>query len=425
MVNQIWNGQWVRENLGITVDCDPEKEDGFQYFVGLALRHNPKRAHLLVSRFLGKHVPADPRGVYTLGLGLGENVRGILKGEQPLVLGYAETATGLGHAVADELDADYLHSTRRAVPGVVPVSGFQEEHSHASSHLLLPTDPMLLASARPLVLVDDELTTGLTVVNTIRALHASNPRALYVVASVLDARVGDRDALITATAHELHTSIFVTSILLAPTHLPDDVIARAEQAMAAYPSAHPSARPVLGEPRAEVVQMPDSWPVGVRDGGRHGFGHEDRRRATIAARGVAARLADRVRGDRVLVLGSEELMYAPTIIAVSLAAWARDGQSVEFSSTTRSPVFPLDDPGYAIRTALTFPAHDDAADGTRYAYNVAPASDVEPFTDIVLVIDDVGDTPALRAAGGLLDQLSRVCERVFLVVLPSYRPGTA
>ncbi|HEY4422354.1 MAG TPA: phosphoribosyltransferase domain-containing protein, partial [Pseudonocardia sp.] len=29
--------------------------------LGLALRRNPRRAQLLVSRVLGKHVPADPR----------------------------------------------------------------------------------------------------------------------------------------------------------------------------------------------------------------------------------------------------------------------------------------------------------------------------------------------------------------------------
>ncbi len=46
---------------------------------------------------------------------------------------------------------------------------------------------------------------------------------------------------------------------------------------------------------------------------------------------------------------------------------------MRFSTTTRSPVLAVDDPGYAIRTRLAFPAHDDPADGPgeRYAYNVA------------------------------------------------------
>ncbi|WP_244203894.1 TRSP domain-containing protein, partial [Streptomyces tricolor] len=49
----------------------------------------------------------------------------------------------------------------------------------------------------------------------------------------------------------------------------------------------------------------------------------------------------------------------------------RGGEAeVRFSTTTRSPVLAVDDPGYAIRTRLVFPAHDDPADGPgeRYAY---------------------------------------------------------
>ena len=71
--------------------------------------------------------------------------------------------------VADGLGlAPYLHSTRRPVAGVAPAGGFEEAHSHATSHLLLPEDPALLAGDGPLVLVDDEFSTGNTVLNTIR-----------------------------------------------------------------------------------------------------------------------------------------------------------------------------------------------------------------------------------------------------------------
>ncbi|WP_256966393.1 phosphoribosyltransferase domain-containing protein, partial [Streptomyces griseiscabiei] len=128
--------------------------------LGLALRRNPKRAHLLVSNVLGKHVPQSPAVVHGHGFALGRRVRELL-GEAgartAVVLGYAETATGLGHAVADGVgEAPYLHSTRRPVEGVHQAGGFEESHSHATSHLLLPEDPTLLAGRGPLVLVDDE-----------------------------------------------------------------------------------------------------------------------------------------------------------------------------------------------------------------------------------------------------------------------------
>ena len=48
--------------------------------VGMALRRNPRRAHLLVSTVLGKHLPADPRLVYGAGRLLGALVADRLAG---------------------------------------------------------------------------------------------------------------------------------------------------------------------------------------------------------------------------------------------------------------------------------------------------------------------------------------------------------
>ncbi|MBZ4324152.1 phosphoribosyltransferase domain-containing protein, partial [Streptomyces huiliensis] len=155
----MWSGQWVTDRLGVRLEGDAELSG----LLGLALRRNPKRAHLLVSRVLGKHVPQRPSVVHGVGLDLGRRVRALLgeaEAAGAVVLGYAETATGLGHSVADGLGlAPYLHSTRRPVAGVAPAGGFEEEHSHATSHLLLPEDPRFFAGDGPLVLVDDELST--------------------------------------------------------------------------------------------------------------------------------------------------------------------------------------------------------------------------------------------------------------------------
>uniref|UniRef100_UPI0023B97C32 cysteine protease StiP domain-containing protein n=1 Tax=Streptomyces sp. 5-6(2022) TaxID=2936510 RepID=UPI0023B97C32 len=129
---------------------------------------------------------------------------------------------------------------------------------------------------------------------------------------------------------------------------------------------------------------------------------------------------------RVLVLGFEELMYAPLRIAEALDE-ALDGVEVRYSTTTRSPVLAVDDPGYAIRTRLTFPAHDEPADGPgpRYAYNVAPGADpARRFDAILAVVDSTADTPALHAPDGLLAGLSAHTDRLVLAVVPSYRPQT-
>ncbi|MDN3061120.1 phosphoribosyltransferase [Streptomyces sp. SRF1] len=648
--------------------------------LGLALRRNPKRAHLLVSNVLGKHVPQRPATVYDAGVRLGRRVRELLGDEaaaRAVVLGYAETATGLGHSVADGLAlAPYLHSTRRPVPGVATVGGFEEEHSHATSHLLLPEDPGLLGSEGPLVLVDDEFSTGRTILNTIAALHRRFPRDHYVVVALVDMRSPEDRAHLDAFAADLGARVDLVAAAAGSVHLPEDVLERGARLVAAHEAAAagaggadagdvgggdaaeadgggttgPTAASAGASPVASagvsaassagacaassegvpsvasagassvasagasaassagvspassagastvppaasaaaagaassagavsgagsaVARVDLGWPEGLPDGGRHGFTPAHRARLEAALPAMAARVADalakapdhpappagatpQLRGDapagatgghepcpaaladgtpavpggltvpdgtaapaeadappataatataatataaretaaretaaretaarqtagaragetggraagpaavpsrpaapgqsddpgtpagqgggahaaspvrplpscpyrRVLVLGFEELMYAPLRIAQALDE-VLDGVEVRYSTTTRSPVLAVDDPGYAIRTRLTFPAHDEPADGPgpRYAYNVAPGADPgRRFDAVVAVVDSVADTPALHAPDGLLAALGAQTDRLLLAVVPSYRP---
>lgn len=423
-VEHVWSGQWVADRLGVTL-----RGEGLSGLLGLALRRNPKRAHLLVSNVLGKHVPQRPGVVYDAGYGLGVRVRELLGEEEAaraVVLGYAETATGLGHAVADGLGvAPYLHSTRRPVAGVEAVGGFEEEHSHATSHLLLPEDAGLLAGDGPLVLVDDEFSTGRTVLNTVRALHARHPRRRYVVVALVDMRSDADRALLARFAADLGAGVDVLALASGTVGLPDGVLERGQALVA----AHGAAAPVRLAPPAAPHRVHLDWPAGLPEGGRHGFTPAHRARLEAALPAMAARLAEGLTGGlsavgegpapRVLVLGNEELMYAPLRLAQALQE-ALPAVEVRFSTTTRSPVLAVDDPGYAIRTRITFPDHDDPADGPgeRHAYNVAGAG----FDAVVAVVDSAGDTPALHAPGGLLAQLAGHTERLLLAVVPSYEP---
>ncbi|MFX4294889.1 phosphoribosyltransferase [Streptomyces bohaiensis] len=445
-----WDGAWVARRLGVTLHGGD-----LPALLGLALRENPRRAHLLVSRVLGKHIPQRPDVVHGTGVELGRRVRALLGAEadDAVVLGYAETATGLGHSVADGAGARYLHSTRRAVAGAHHAGGFEEEHSHATSHLLLPEDPELLTGGGPLVLVDDELSTGRTVRNTLQALHRTAPRSRYVVVTLCDLRSAADAATLEKTAADLGTRVDVVALGTGTVALPPDVLARGRALVAAQHAAG-TAGPPPGPWRAEVRRVDPGWPVGLPDGGRHGFTPAHRARLEAALPVLGARLAAALPPEarRVLVLGTEELMYAPLRLAGALEAALRDAAAdpdtgagtlrdaaaadpdtgaasrepgVRFSSTTRSPVLPVDDPGYAIRSRLTFPAHDlpadgpDAADpGVRHVHNVAGGD----WDAIVLVTDATGDTPALHAPGGLLDLLSRHTPALRLVVLPSRTP---
>ncbi|MEU2514561.1 phosphoribosyltransferase [Streptomyces syringium] len=468
----VWSGQWVADRLGVGLEGDAALPE----LLGLALRRNPKRAHLLVSNVLGKHVPTSPRAVYGPGLALGRRVRELLgdaAAARAVVLGYAETATGLGHAVADGIGlAPYLHSTRRPVPGVTPVGGFEEEHSHATSHLLLPEDPELLSGDGPLVLVDDEFSTGRTVLNTIAALHARFPRERYVVVALVDMRSDDDRAGLAEFAAGLGARVDLVAHASGTVRLPQGVLSRGQELVAEYeaaaasseaasgvrrrglrdgdpgpyiygpgtperegaptsgpqihvsaPDPHPSDPAASRRSPAAPVRVDLGWPQGLPDGGRHGFTPVHRELLEAALPGMAGRLAQALPSgaSRVLVLGNEELMYAPLRLADSLQSALGDDVSVSYSTTTRSPVLPVDDPGYAIRTRIRFPAHDHPADGPgeRYVYNVAGAG----FDTVVVVVDSLGDSPELHAPGGLLDVLSECAPSVLLVVLPSYVPA--
>ncbi|MGW6653601.1 phosphoribosyltransferase [Streptomyces sp. CB02130] len=439
-VDVVWSGDWVAERLGVALEGDGDLRE----LLGLALRRNPKRAHLLVSNVLGKHVPQRPSVVYGAGYGLGERVRALLGEEEArraVVLGYAETATGLGHAVADGLrDAPYLHSTRRPVAGVAQAGGFEEAHSHATSHLLLPEDPELLAQgaeASALVLVDDEFSTGNTVLNTIRALHELHPRDRYVIVALVDMRSpADRDRL-TAFAAEIGARVDLVTRSTGTVTLPDGVLERGQALVAAQEAEQAEEAREAGEAReasasapppvpapAPVTRVHLAWPAGVPDGGRHGFTPAHRAALEAALPGMAERIAGalggRARQGRVLVLGFEELMYAPLRLGTALEQTLGADAEVRYSTTTRSPVLAVDDPGYAIRTRLVFPAHDTPADGPgdRYAYNVAGAG----FDAVVAVVDSTADTPELHAPEGLLTRLAAHAGQVLLAVVPSYTP---
>ncbi|MFC9119021.1 phosphoribosyltransferase [Streptomyces sp. NPDC057067] len=418
-----WSGNWVAGRLGVELVGDGELRE----LLGLALRRNPKRAHLLVSNVLGKHVPQRPSVVHGVGFELGERVRNLLgeaEARRAVVLGYAETATGLGHAVADGLGvAPYLHSTRRPVPGAAQAGGFEEAHSHATSHLLLPEDPDLLkatAEGSPLVLVDDEFSTGNTVLNTIRALHARYPRDRYVIVALVDMRSEADQGRLAEFAQEIGARVDLVARARGTVRLPEGVLEKGRSLVAEHDAQ--DAGPVASgssAPRPPVRVVLD-WPAGVPDGGRHGFTPVHRAALEAALPAMGARIADALgEARRVLVLGFEELMYAPLRLATAL----EDATTAEvrYSTTTRSPVLAVDDPGYAIRSRLVFPAHDAPADGPgdRYAYNVAGAG----FDAVVAVVDSAADTPALHAPDGLLARLAGHTDRVVLAVVPSYVPS--
>jgi hypothetical protein len=347
------------------VDVDPSSIAPESLF-GFAERRNPKRAFLFVSRVLGKHIPVKPTVMQASYEKLAAKIPDDLPGPV-LIIGMAETAVGLGAGVhraysATRPDSLYIVSTRHPV-GEQMFARFEEEHSHASAHLIhMPVDPAIremMLNARSLVLVDDEASTGKTFINLHRALaDAGLSKVERVVTCVLtDWSAGAVSSSIGASADQV-------SLLRGAYHFIED-------------------------PDALLPEMPETGTVAVgewlidpcNDWGR------------LGVRSVADSLAPDLQikpGERIIVLGTGEFVWKPFLLAERLE---RAGADVHFSSTTRSPIAI----GHAIHHALSF--SDNYGLGiVNFLYNVAPGQ-----FDRVLICSE---TDALAVPTALIEALN-------------------
>lgn len=109
-------------------------------------------------------------------------------------------------------------------------------------------------------------------------------------------------------------------------------------------------------------------------------------------------------------------MYLPLRIAGALST---SGFRVRFQTTTRSPAYVLDQPGYPLRRGFRFTAPEIGEEQPRFVYNAQwPDEDAV----VVAVIDAAADTDRLTEAGGLLDVLTASGTDVLLAVVSGADP---
>ncbi|WP_026538504.1 phosphoribosyltransferase domain-containing protein [Arthrobacter sp. 9MFCol3.1] len=474
-----WSGGYVRDALGVDLASDHSRSVlPLTALVGLALRRNPKRAHLLVSRVLAKHVPTEPGIATSAGQLLGLLIRRELElpaaagpdagagsltaaideaagrlarlldgGTAPdedgrrrrfadlaglgellarwqtelpgvVTIGYAETATGLGQLVAGQLGTYYIHSTRQSSGGVEPYGAFEEMHSHATSHQLLPTSRAALDLADTVVLVDDELSTGATIINTIRELHGTAPHRHYVVASLVDLRsTADRDRF-EELAREIGARITAVALAQGSIQLPETLALDAAELISSIPLPRAA---VPGPGRIRLLDLHGIVPP-IRSARFGVAGRPDPDQAARIAGALAAALGSRAgTGARVLVLATEEFMALPLAVAARLQALRPDAD-IRYSTSTRSPIAALDEPDYAIRSAIAFASDADAPDGPgpRFAYNFMHP---EGRFDTVLIMAEPGTAESgLLGPGKIADAVAGSADDVRLVMLPGQPP---
>lgn len=346
---------------------------------GFASRANAKRGFLFVSRVLGKHIPVRPSVMADVHRRLAAKIAGDLPGPVTFVA-MAETATGLGQSVFEHYlrssgrdDLLFIHSTRYRLG---PTLDFREPHSHATEQLLhLPPDPAAkrrFAATRTLVLIDDEVSTGTTLVNLAKACREVQGGLEHVVIVSL------KDWLGTHRRAELSDAI----------GLPTDVLSllRGRFSFEPDPGFRPDPIDVNGSGGAKNAYLPTNF-------GRLGL-------CGLPALALERHIADLdlAPASRVLVLGSGEFAYPPYKLAEALEA---AGHEVWFQTTTRSPVLV----GGAIGSALSF--EDNYFDGIpNFVYNLAGAPHDQSYDRIVIGYE----TPRLPPQHQLAERLgASVC----------------
>lgn len=395
----MWNGDFVAGSLNIEVPADQPE---LKTLLGMALRKNKKRAHLLVSTVLGKHIPVAPvTAISSANIMADEIASRVGTSQKFTIFGYAETATCLGANVAHRLsethDVFYIHSTRYPVAGATEYGSFEESHSHATSHHITPHDVSMLDDPeRSIVLVDDELTTGNTVMNTIRLFESRAHHEEYFIATLTDMRTAESLENFVEFEKEMNITVQVVSLLSTHLVIPDGSVEKAEPIIEHLKSIEESSGNVDGTVSVSThsYDVP-SLTLGV---GSTGF-----KALTVTASAVASEIA--LEGqERVLVLGLEEDMFFPMLVASELN---KQGAVVDFSSTTRSPVITYDDGSYAINSRVRYRVEDDIE--PRYAYNIHK----EDYAKVLLITNRA----EANRSKYLINKLSSEFEEVHVAVL--------
>lgn len=334
--------------------------------IRMAERQNPKRGFLFVSTVLGRHIPVSAGSHRLILERLARDIsKKIDTRSDVLVMGYAETAVGLGAGVHDALRKHiqsgrigYLPTTRH--PGDRDVwCSFSEDHSHVTGHSILRPEQddlkHLAAHAGTLVLVDDEATTGKTFSNLISALVSAGRVFDHIcLVTLTDWSAGDvRDAISALPGCE-NTKVSSVSLIEGRWNwtpmegLPAQVIPTEAKRL----------------PGPGIDRRAAAWRAGI-SGETH-----------LPEDAVRNYLAGTDPSEPVLVIGTGEYVWQAFRMAEQISDL---GRKASFLATTRSPVLK----GDTVREKVTFSDHYGLG-VPMYLHNVTASE----WGAIVLMVED-------------------------------------
>lgn len=294
--------------------------------------NNSKRKNLIVNRIQAKHIPAVPSQTIELFNRLGDRIYIDDDMSSVMVIGFAETATALAAQVAVRIGAGrFITTTREKMPPELILADFSEEHSHATEQQLYSSlKEEIFKGIRHIIFVDDELTTGKTVLNFIDAVKAKvSPDCRFYAASLINGMNTEH----MKNFEEKDIGVFY-------------LIKTAD-------SSKELNEKLDFVPCEDRLPNPDSCPEYER---LIISGKADPRLGcdTVEYLEACNKLAEKIieltasflsAGDKLDIIGTEECMY-PAINTGEL--FEKRGCEVRSHSTTRSPIVPSETEGYPL-----------------------------------------------------------------------------
>ncbi|MCI8300802.1 MAG: hypothetical protein HFI69_10720 [Lachnospiraceae bacterium] len=360
--------------------------------------NNNKRSYLVVNPLQGKHIPVSPGQALKMMDALAAKVRLAYPEERLLLVGFAETATAIGARLAVTLDSGYIQTTREQIPGAEYLC-FTESHSHATEQKLVKNDlDEHLCRFDRIVFVEDEVTTGNTILKIVKILQKTYPGEIrFSVASLLNGM--DKEAFLRYEENGISLHY-----LLKTDHSAYDARTerfRGDGTYCSFGSVEDTAKN-----RKEIYLPGYQNARRLVQGGAYGKACEK----IFKQMQEQCPLAE---GKSCLVLGTEEFMYPALFMAARLE---ETGCKVRFHATTRSPIEVSREEEYPLHVRYELPSFYEPGRRT-FVY------DLEAYDQVRIVSDAQGScqkgTAALAAAlesvGNKNIILCRWCEHAKLV----------
>lgn len=322
--------------------------------------NNLKRSFLYVDPYQGKHIPVSPTETLSLFGTLAEKLTSAYPDEALLIIGFAETATAIGNAIAYDLnDAAFLTTTREDVDEASYLY-FSESHSHATEQrLVLNGLAEQIARVDRIVFAEDEVTTGKTIAKLIHVLREQFPEMplQFGIASLLNSMSEEN---LQSFAEQGIVCTYIARIPFGYRTEEIDNYTYTPHLTETFKSQHI---------RIDRTEFHSDW---------------EQRKATDAEllndtceRFVREMLPLGNDHKRILVLGTQEFMFPGILLGAALEA---QGHTVRFHATTRSPIDVSPDKRYPLHRRYPLRSFYER-DRRTFIY------DLDRYDEVLLVTD--------------------------------------